>query len=291
MAHVDRAAASVLVNLGCGGTYHPAWRNFDIHAVPPHVEYCDLAKPLPLADASVDVIYHSHVIEHLDREHGRRLIRECARCLRPGGILRVAAPDLEGIARHYLAALDAACAAPEDVEQRGRHAWAVVEMVDQLNRDHSGGLMKELIGSVEGGLRDHILHRIGYEARAYRETRVRTWRERLFGHNARYWVGRAGAAVRRARIGLAAGLTRLVAGGDIARALRVGVFRRSGEVHRWMYDRYSLPRLLAESGFRDIELCSHCTSQIPEFEHFGLDARDGRPRKPDSFYVEARRDG
>src|SRR5947207_6357043 len=34
-----------------------------------------------------------------------------------------------------------------------------------------------------------------------------------------------------------------------ARALRIGYFRMSGEVHQWMYDRHSLAKLLVDVGF------------------------------------------
>jgi hypothetical protein len=74
-------------------------------------------------------------------------------------------------------------------------------------------------------------------------------------------------------------------------ALREGLFRRSGEVHQWMYDRFSLQRALQQAGFVDARVCAADESAIPGFAAFGLETAGGRPRKPDSLYVEARKPG
>src|SRR3990172_4662637 len=55
----------------------------------PHIRIHDLRKPLPFGDGSVRCIYTSHCLEHLTREDGAQLLRECHRVLAPGGILRV----------------------------------------------------------------------------------------------------------------------------------------------------------------------------------------------------------
>ncbi|MBU1645430.1 MAG: methyltransferase domain-containing protein [Gammaproteobacteria bacterium] len=55
----------------------------------------DLAYGIPLDDASADFVFSSHFLEHLFRREGERLLRECHRVLRPGGIVRIAVPDLE----------------------------------------------------------------------------------------------------------------------------------------------------------------------------------------------------
>lgn len=48
---------------------------------------------LPFSDASVDTIYCSHVIEHIERRYVRRFFIEALRCLKPGGTLRIACPN------------------------------------------------------------------------------------------------------------------------------------------------------------------------------------------------------
>lgn len=56
-----------------------------------------------------------------------------------------------------------------------------------------------------------------------------------------------------------------------------------------MYDRYSLKRAMELAGFAEMQACSAGSSGIPDFARYELEVRDGRPRKPDSLYLEGRR--
>jgi predicted SAM-dependent methyltransferase len=67
----------------------------------------DITKPLPFSTNSIDAIYGSHVVEHLYRSDATRLLVECKRVLKPGGILRLVVPDVQAMARNYLATKDA----------------------------------------------------------------------------------------------------------------------------------------------------------------------------------------
>jgi len=69
---------------------------------PPDVIVHNLRRGLPFDAASFDGIYASHVIEHLYRTDARRLLGECRRVLRPGGVLRVVVPDLAAIVKEYV---------------------------------------------------------------------------------------------------------------------------------------------------------------------------------------------
>lgn len=62
----------------------------------------DLAKGIPASDNSLDVVYHSHMLEHLTAADGADFIGSCFRVLKPGGLLRVIVPDLELWARNYV---------------------------------------------------------------------------------------------------------------------------------------------------------------------------------------------
>ena len=74
---------------------------------PPNILVYDLRKPLPFADGFAGAIYGSHVLEHLYLVEAERLLRECFRVLRPGGLLRLVVPDLRAIVEEYLADGDA----------------------------------------------------------------------------------------------------------------------------------------------------------------------------------------
>ncbi len=55
---------------------------------------------IPFPDRSFDVVYHSHVLEHLSKSEASKFLKECSRVLRPQGVLRVVVPDLEEIANN-----------------------------------------------------------------------------------------------------------------------------------------------------------------------------------------------
>jgi len=122
------------VNFGCGQTPTMGWLNFDnsmsvrLSAWPRPVvsalrrlgvvssrqnemiEACrrygtrpgDARKRIPMPDRSLDVLYSSHMLEHLEREGARCFLVEARRVLRPGGILRLAVPDLRVFVQDYI---------------------------------------------------------------------------------------------------------------------------------------------------------------------------------------------
>ena len=52
---------------------------------------------------------------------------------------------------------------------------------------------------------------------------------------------------------------------------KVGQFRFGGEIHQWMYDRYSLGRLLERVGFKGIVVRTAATSYVPNWAIYKLD--------------------
>lgn len=69
---------------------------------PREVIRLDVSKPLPWGDESARAIYSSHMVEHFERPEARRLLVECLRVLRPGGVLRLVLPDVQDGVRVYL---------------------------------------------------------------------------------------------------------------------------------------------------------------------------------------------
>jgi SAM-dependent methyltransferase len=267
------SATPRLLNLGCGRTLHPAWVNLDANPVLPGVQRADLARGIPFGDASFDAVYHSHVLEHLERADAARLLAECRRVLRPGGLLRICVPDLEGIARAYLEALDRRRqAAPGGAEA---HEWMQLELLDQLARSESGGDMQRFLH--RHPRHDFVRSRIGDEADTALCEGARPWHQRL---------SLAGLSGRLRRM-LAAVPLFLLGGRRFLAEFRAGHFVMAGERHRWMYDEYGLRAALETAGFTSIVRCRADESAIPGFAAYELDVRDGHPRKPDSLYMEA----
>lgn len=64
----------------------------------------------------------------------------------------------------------------------------------------------------------------------------------------------------------------------------------TGELHRWMYDFYSLKALLEELGFHSVSKQLADTSAVPGWSRFHLDTNsDGTTYKPESLFVEAKK--
>jgi predicted SAM-dependent methyltransferase len=62
----------------------------------------DLKNGIPSEPKSLDVIYHSHFLEHLSREESLIFLKNCEQNLKPGGHMRVVVPDLELWCQNYI---------------------------------------------------------------------------------------------------------------------------------------------------------------------------------------------
>lgn len=89
------------LQLGGSDKLLPGWLNTDIAPASRAVTYLDAARPFPLPTGAFDFIFCEHFIEHIERKDAANCLSETFRCLRPGGVLRVATPDLERYAELF----------------------------------------------------------------------------------------------------------------------------------------------------------------------------------------------
>ena len=82
-------------------------KNFIEYCLDNNIRLLDATETFPFNDGSIDVIYSSHMMEHLHRDDAINFIRECYRVLRPNGILRLVMPDLRINIKNYLKSNDA----------------------------------------------------------------------------------------------------------------------------------------------------------------------------------------
>jgi len=113
------------IHFGCGLCAPRQWRNFDCSPTlwlqklplagrlipsgphgrfPTNVQYGDIVRGLPVPNEAADLLYCSHVLEHLAHSDLRDALRECRRVLRPSGTFRLVLPDLRLSVSRYLAA-------------------------------------------------------------------------------------------------------------------------------------------------------------------------------------------
>ena len=96
-----RGAGTVL-HLGAGGKRLSGAINCDLFH-PAADRQWDATNLSEVPTASVDVIEHHHLIEHLSAADLDRALAEWARVLKPDGLLVVSAPDLETVLKRWLA--------------------------------------------------------------------------------------------------------------------------------------------------------------------------------------------
>lgn len=126
------------INVGCGTTPTVGWLNFDNSfslklskfsklstilynanlinrpqleyiqfCQQTNVEWANVTRKIPIPNNSSEVVYSSHMLEHLDRDDAMVFLQEAKRVLATGGIIRLALPDIEKKVRSYVDDADA----------------------------------------------------------------------------------------------------------------------------------------------------------------------------------------
>lgn len=109
-----QATACRRLNIGAGEYPMLYWTNLDadpnlpadIHATVP---------PIPFGDETLDEIYAGHFLEHLEPAEAREFLRECYRCLTPGGKVGIVVPDTFEVMRRYVLGMPDKVEFPHDV--------------------------------------------------------------------------------------------------------------------------------------------------------------------------------
>jgi len=109
------------IQYGCGLSAPTSWRNFDASPTlrferipllgklysknetrfPHNVEFGDIVKGLPLSENSSEMVYCSHVLEHLSYTDLQAALINTYKILRPGGTFRFVLPDLAHAVENY----------------------------------------------------------------------------------------------------------------------------------------------------------------------------------------------
>ena len=279
------------LNIGCGSTFHKDWINIDIAPSSADVIAQDLTKGLPFASNSIDVCYSSHVLEHLKKAETAFFLEEQRRVLKRNGLIRVITPDLETICMNYLKYLGELL--DGNMEHQFRYDYSLLELFDQTTRESSGGELGKLWRSGKIEDVEYVISRHGKEAEEIIKRNSSAISSggksnEVFGKILRaLFRGEIRKLVRAAKLKSVEKVVQLLLGRKGVDAFREGVFRSRGEVHHTMYDKFSLRRLLTAHGFEEVRICGEWESSIPNFNEFALDVFEGKPRKPDSLYMEA----
>lgn len=248
------------LNLGCGEQFHLAWTNIDffpkrflrykyltkmafhiraiskesferIIKVYDNVYFWDLYEGIPFNDNIFNVVYHSHFLEHLERDKAYFFLQECWRVLKDYGILRVVVPDLHKLILDYLSAYNNLKKGKENAIEA--HELSIINLIDQMVRNKPGGQMAKG-KNVEN--KKHV-------------NKIFTLLKKILrGHPTAY---------------------------------------KTGELHKWMYDRFALRVVLERVGFSKIKEFDAFHSYINDWNSYYLDSNyDGSIYKQGSIYME-----
>lgn len=89
------------LNWGCGTDPEPGWINSDIKEAPAVDISADILEGLPLEEGSIDYVVSIHALPELRYPDQVPALMELRRVLAPGGVLRLALPNLDRAIRAY----------------------------------------------------------------------------------------------------------------------------------------------------------------------------------------------
>ena len=91
------------LQIGCGPYPLEGWMNTDLttNYRTGNPIFMDAGKPFPIPDASFDYVYSEHLFEHLTHPQATNMLKECYRIMKPGGIIRIATPNLQFLVDMY----------------------------------------------------------------------------------------------------------------------------------------------------------------------------------------------
>lgn len=145
-----------------------------------NVRFMNLGRAWPFETGSVDVVYGSHVFEHLNKASAQLFMDESRRVLKPEGVIRLVVPDLHALCDIYLRQFQA------------RDAGAAEKLLTIMNMHQDGAygtkhsFVERLIHALQGYPHQHkymydqlslaaLLERAGYRfvsAKQYGESEL-----------------------------------------------------------------------------------------------------------------------
>lgn len=252
----------VYLNLGCGYNFFTEWNNVDLLKNENIIQH-NIKEELPFYDETFDAVYSSHALEHLTPQDGKKMIKEVFRILKKGGIFRIVVPDLEEICREYLKIIEE-CDKNLSKENIQKYNWITLELIDQMVREKSGGLMLEHLLSNNYN-KEYITHRTGNQFAKYLSSGEKTEIT-----NKKTYLKKLLNTIKNKIF------------------TKEKLLDKSGQKHKWMYDRISLKILLEEINFNTFEIKTYLDSKIKFWDKYNLDKEKEStlPKKPNSLYIE-----
>ncbi len=217
----------------------------------------DVRKGIPYPDASFDLIYCYHILEHLTVEEAPAFVSEIKRILKPGGICRFSTPDLASKAMFYKKSYLAYKNEPNELNRK-RYEWAKISAFEQTYRTKMGGVLLEKINQNDYDL-EYTIKTTGDVVDLVKRIQAQPkklnniWqnknlaillKELYYGFLRRIWLKITSPST---------------------------VMKKTYEKEKWYYDSISLSILAHKVGFSKIVECDYKTSLFPNWENLQFD--------------------
>lgn len=264
---------SKVLNLACGDFYvkEKHWVNLDWYPHSECAQKANLIERIKFPDATFEVVYISHFVEHIPKEKSDFILSECYRVLKPNGILRIVVPNFENIVRGYLRNLEN--------NEFEKAEFNTIELLNQCVRSKSGGTLSVCRGGAElnEDFRNYISSRTGFIYKKHltedKNTRRNGIRIPKVTRTKLQWV-------------YCKLLTKLMLEWFVQNHVN---FTNTGELHKRVYDEEILSKQLFGVRFIQVLRISAPESQIVNFQHVPLDLdENGNIRNRDeSMFLKA----
>lgn len=100
IANLIKNTDSIKIEIGAGHKKgSDGWLTMDLDGA--DIQW-DLRYGMPFSENSIDQIYSSHFFEHLSASEASKLLKECKRVLKPGGIFSICVPNAKRYIEAYL---------------------------------------------------------------------------------------------------------------------------------------------------------------------------------------------
>jgi len=111
------------------------------NSLPENIMVHNLKKGIPFANNSIDVVYHSHVFEHISKQHAEKFQKEIFRVLKVGGIKRIVIPDMEILCSELINHL---VQCDENEHENKNHDNYIDNIIGQCVQENSVGTTRQL---------------------------------------------------------------------------------------------------------------------------------------------------
>ncbi len=190
--HIKEGDGKLKINVGCGiNQFYYGWENLDIGDFSQWTQHqgykfrqIEVRNGLPYQTGTVDLIFASHFLEHLNYEQGGTFLRECRRVIKPDtGAMRIIVPDGSLLIEMYQRAI-----APN---YRGVTCWnqkgtdRKLEDFDEINEGCASsptpmGKLHSLLNAGHGAIYDgetlvKMLEKCGFTAKEAYFRHVEKW--------------------------------------------------------------------------------------------------------------------